>query len=186
LYNDLYEAWKRERENPEVQPLPKDFCKKLAEYMSKTRKESRMLDGKTIRAKLLMHETKNAQKMVKELLSLRREKTVRKTLAGETLPVESLTGEEEKLAKEVSPSLESFHTLLRDILGGRTPQVGTRGKPKKRVLRFIKDIPAIIGADMKTYGPFKPEDVASVPHENARILVKQGVAVEVEVNLQSS
>jgi DNA replication initiation complex subunit (GINS family) len=33
---------------------------------------------------------------------------------------------------------------------------------------------------MKTYGPFKPEDVASLPQENAKILVKQGVAVEVE------
>ncbi|MFB0514796.1 MAG: hypothetical protein ACETVQ_04380 [Candidatus Bathyarchaeia archaeon] len=48
------------------------------------------------------------------------------------------------------------------------------------ILRFIQEIPAIIGADMKTYGPFKPEDIASLPIENARILIKQGVAVEVE------
>jgi DNA replication initiation complex subunit (GINS family) len=35
---------------------------------------------------------------------------------------------------------------------------------------------------MKTYGPFKTEDVASLPVENARILVKQNLAEKVEIN----
>ena len=46
----------------------------------------------------------------------------------------------------------------------------------------MKAVPSIIGADMKTYGPFLVEDVASVPVENAKILVKQGLAVLVEVS----
>lgn len=142
-----------------------------------------MLDGKTIKAKLLAHESRNAQKMIRELILMRHEKTVKKTLAGETLPMEYLIQEEEKIVKEISPFSESFQTLLKDILGGRSPLIESKEKPKKRVLRFVKEIPAIIGADMKTYGPFKPEDIASLPQENAKILVKQGVAVEVEVKL---
>ena len=35
---------------------------------------------------------------------------------------------------------------------------------------------------MKPYGPFKVEDVASLPANNAKILVKQGLAVLVEVS----
>jgi DNA replication factor GINS len=55
--------------------------------------------------------------------------------------------------------------------------------PQRRVtLRFLKPVPAIIGSDMKTYGPFMAEDVASVPVENARILTKQGFAENVEVS----
>ncbi|MGB9779090.1 MAG: hypothetical protein ACPLW8_06745, partial [Candidatus Bathyarchaeales archaeon] len=50
------------------------------------------------------------------------------------------------------------------------------------VLRFLKDVPAIIGSDMKPYGPFKNEDIASLPVENAKILVKQGLAQKVEVS----
>ena len=53
---------------------------------------------------------------------------------------------------------------------------------KRVTLRFVKNIPAIIGADMKTYGPFIVEDVASLPVENAKMLVKQGLAVLVEVS----
>jgi DNA replication initiation complex subunit (GINS family) len=33
---------------------------------------------------------------------------------------------------------------------------------------------------MKTYGPFKAEDIASLPVENAKILIKQGLAERVE------
>ena len=35
---------------------------------------------------------------------------------------------------------------------------------------------------MKTYGPYVAEDVASLPAENAKMLVKQGLAVSVEVS----
>jgi DNA replication initiation complex subunit (GINS family) len=35
---------------------------------------------------------------------------------------------------------------------------------------------------MKTYGPFKVEDVASLPIENAKVLIKQGLAEKVEAN----
>ena len=54
--------------------------------------------------------------------------------------------------------------------------------PKRVTVRFSKPIPAIMGADMKSYGPFVAEDVASLPELNAKILVKQGLAVLIEVS----
>jgi DNA replication factor GINS len=49
------------------------------------------------------------------------------------------------------------------------------------LVRFLKDVPAIIGADMKAYGPFKTEDIGTVPTENAVVLLKQGIAARVEL-----
>ncbi len=72
-------------------------------------------------------------------------------------------------------------SLVKSVLNGRSLGAEVAETKKKRVLRFLKEVPAIIGVDMKPYGPFKPEDVASVPAENAKVLVKQGLAVEVEV-----
>ena len=183
MYSELYEAWKKEKDGAELQPLPKDFYVRLAEYMRKIREEGRMLDEKTTRGRLLMHEAENVRKMVKEFVSLRHDKAVSLFSTGEAVHVEGLTKEEEKLANDVSPSFESFQGLLKEIEGGRLPQA-SREKTKRRVLRFLKETPAIIGADMKTYGPFQPQDVASVPAENAKILTKQGIAVEVEVKLE--
>lgn len=149
------------------------------------REESRMLDEKTARARLLMHEAENVRKMLKELILLRHERMAKLVLAGETVQVEGLTRDEEKFLSDVTPLFESFHRLLNDVVNGRFSRA-IREQSKKRVLRFLKETPAIIGADMKTYGPFLPQDVASVPIENARVLIKQGVAVEVEVKLESA
>jgi len=183
VYDELFEAWRKEKESPEVQPLPKDFFSKLAQYVKKLREESRMLDEKTTRARLLLHESKNVKKLSGELIRLRYVKVLRKTIAGESVAKDVLTDEEGKLCMEVASLGESYQNFLKDVLSGRSQSVEVKEKTKKRVLRFLQEIPAIIGADMKTYGPFQPEDVANVPAENARILVKQGLAVEVEVKM---
>jgi len=186
MYDELYEAWRREKENAEVQPLPKDFFVRLARYVKRLREEARMLDEKTTRARLLMHESKNVKKLSEGLIRLRYEKVVRKGMAGETIVKEGLTDEEEKLFRDIASSTESFQNFLKDVLSGRGRSSDVEAEEervKKRVLRFLREIPAIIGADMKTYGPFKPEDLASVPVENARVLVKQGLAVEVEMKI---
>lgn len=50
-------------------------------------------------------------------------------------------------------------------------------KPSELILvRFVQDVPQIIGVDLKTHGPFKAEDIGSLPKENAEALIKQGLA----------
>jgi len=181
-YNELYNAWRREKENAELQALPKNFVAGLADYIKRLREENRMLDSRTTRAKLMKQELENVEKLVKELLQLRYEKILRKTMAGEVVPREVLTDEEEKLHREISPAVEAYRTLIKDVLRGRPPRVEKKEKAETKIMvvRFLQEVPAIIGSDMKTYGPFKPEDIATLPIENARILIKQGLAVEVE------
>ena len=180
MYDKLYEAWKKEKESVEIQKLPRDFYAKLADYMKKIREEIRMLDEKTTKAKLMKRELKNVKNMSKELFQHRQDKVRKKALDGEIVPKEVLTEEEEKLYGEIFPLAESYQSYLKEILQGRLSRIEKEEKPKKMLVRFVQEIPAIVGSDMKTYGPFKPEDIATLPTENARILIKQGVAVEVE------
>ncbi|MFO8019135.1 MAG: hypothetical protein R6U96_10900 [Promethearchaeia archaeon] len=49
------------------------------------------------------------------------------------------------------------------------------------VVRFLKDCPAIIGADLIKYAPFKEEDLASLPEINAKILITEQVAEEIKI-----
>ena len=183
MYEALYKAWKREKEGVEVQALPKDFFVMLAQYVKKLREESRMLDEKTVKARLLLRESRNVERLARELIQLRYDKVVKKAAVGEVVSIEGLTEEEERLCGDMVPSIESYKALLNDVVGGRFPRAEGMAKPKIMVLRFVSEIPAIVGADMKVYGPFRAEDVASLPLENARLLVRQGVAVEVEVKV---
>jgi DNA replication factor GINS len=181
LYDELYEAWKREKENVEIQRVPKDFYRKLAEYVKKIREERRMLDKNTTKAKLLKHEFRNAKNMVGDLIRLRYDKALKKSLTRENVPRDVLTQEEEKLYGEILPLAEAYQGFLKNVLRGRLSYVDREEKKSMVVLRFVQEIPALVGSDMKTYGPFEPEDIATLPAENARILIKQGVALEVEI-----
>jgi len=181
VYDELYEAWRKERENAEIQSLPKDFFVRLAQYVKRLREEGRMLDEKSIRARLLLRESKNVKKLGGELIHLRFEKVLRKVMVGESVVKEGLTDDEEKLFGEMTSSTEAFQDFLKGVLGGRSQSVEAKKRMKKSVLRFLREVPAVVGVDMRTYGPFKQEDIGSVPVENARVFVRQGLAVEVEV-----
>lgn len=180
MYEELLESWRKEKANTELQPLPRDFYANLASYMRRIREESRMLDKKTTRARLMHREFENAKRLIKELLKLRREKILRKIVTGKVLSEDSLTIEEKGLHHGFLPFAESYQGFLKNILRGQAIQVERKDKPKKMLVRFVQEIPAIIGSDMNTYGPYKAEDIATLPHENARILIRQGIAIEVE------
>jgi len=180
MYDNLHEAWRKERENPELQRLKREFYAELADYVKTLREESRMLDKKTVKGKLLEREHKNVEKMIEELIRLRYRKALRKAMAGKTVPKEILTKEEAKLHGEILPLAEAYEAFLEDVLRGRLSGMKREEKSKKMLVRFLQEIPAIVGSDMKTYGPFESEDVATLPVENARALMKQGVVVEVK------
>ncbi len=196
MYGELYEAWRREIENPEVQPLPADFYVRVSEYMQKIKDSLKLLDPKSLRATLLLQEQRNANRMVKEMLTVRYRKILRVVSKGK-ISSDLLTIEEAKICEGFFPFTEAYRTLITNLLGGQalatklqgpenlptvTENVETQQPHKRVAIRFLKPIPAIIGSDMQTYGPFVPEDVASVPVENANILVKQGLAQLIEVS----
>jgi len=56
---------------------------------------------------------------------------------------------------------------------------GVNGEVNSVILRFLKFTPAFVGGDLRTYGPFRREDIATVPCINANGLVLRGVAVQV-------
>ena len=182
MYNQLYEVWKQEVEYSQFVKLPSDFYSGVIEYVKKLKQESRMLDKKTVKANLLKKEMQNTKRMVKELIRARYRKILTKIVTGEETPREVLTVEEEQFYWKISPLVESISKFTSETLYGHESNTNSDLKRKRITMRMVKEIPAIIGADMKTYGPFKAEDVASIPIENARVLAKQNLAENVEIN----
>lgn len=202
MYDQLYEAWRREIEDSTLGGLTPDFYIKIAEYLEHINEnEDKPIDKKNVKNRLLEHEAKNAERMLGELLDLRYRKILKTITKLHKVPVELLTTEEATMCEVFVGFSETYRSFAKNLKQGKqiqmpqiqqTPQeeiptVKVIKKPemhvthKRLTLRFIKNIPAIMGADMKSYGPFQAEDVASLPTLNAQILVKQGLAVLVEV-----
>ena len=182
MYNELYAAWRREIEDASLGGLPPDFYAKIADYLRRIREESGMLDKKSVKVNLLDRETQNVKRMLEELLWARYKKIVKTITQNQTLPSELLTVEEAKMCESFVTFSGDYRKFAEGLMQGQAAKVEAEVSHKRMTLRFAKSTPAIIGLDMKTYGPFKAEDVASLPVENAKMLVKQGLAVLVEVS----
>jgi DNA replication factor GINS len=101
---------------------------------------------------------------------------------GEDIVQETMTSEEKAICSKVLTSSEAVHSLAKEVVRGETMKTKIEVEHKRTVLRFLREVPAIIGSDMKTYGPFKVEDIATMPAENAKILAKQKLAEKLETD----
>jgi DNA replication factor GINS len=194
MYNELYSAWQREIDDPTLGGLPLDFYTKISQYLKHIKEEDKVLDKKSVKTSLLEHESVNVERMLKELLGSRYRKIIKTVTKTQKLPTELLTVEEARMCETFADFTKSYHKFADELMQGqltvepirvvvKTETYAVAPQPHKRsTIRFLKNIPAIMGADMKSYGPFIAEDVASLPPQNAQILVKQGLAVLVEVS----
>ena len=183
-YSRLVEAWRKERKSTDLQALPDNFFGEMTEYLSKSREENRMLDKTSLKGQIAEKELVNAERLLSELSSKRLRKIVEAELDKIAIASSSLTQVERSFLSDLRSLMSGHEEKLKDILMGRVPQVDAKLPQKAglKVVRFIQAVPAIMGIDMKTYGPFKPEDVVSLPVENAENLIRRGIAKEVEIS----
>lgn len=181
-YDELYKAWRQEKEEGDLKPLSKDFYGQVQLYINNLLGEIDALDKKSVKWRLLNKEVNNAKKMVKDLTTIRNKKVLETTFRGATVQSDAYTSEEEQIYAKMVPLSEEIKKLIRSVNENYVSQQKKKQKHKteKILVRFLQAIPSIVGMNMKTYGPFQAEDVASLPKENAEIFIKRGVAVKME------
>lgn len=165
-YSKLRELQRSETANAELCRLEEDFYFRLREFLA-TRKEA-ALSGNDL---LSIKEYENVKKIAGSLVEKRMEKIVLAALRGKG-EVAGLTSEEEeflsRLASTIKENQEKMHGLLEE-----GPE-GADGNIKK--IKLLKDITPYKGLDNRTYGPFKSGEVAEVPVEEAKFLLREGTA----------
>jgi DNA replication factor GINS len=179
LYNELYKAWKSEKTTEKAQPLASDFYQRVQAHLSSLEEETSALEAHTLQGRLAMREKEVVTRLLQELKETRLQKLVNITKNHGNVDTTALTEEERSLVRGIGDSMQTFEQ-------GRDKSFGTSGaiheeRVELSVVRFLQDIPEIVGTDLKIYGPYKKEDVGSLPNQNAQALVKQGAAKEIEV-----
>ena len=178
----FYEAWRKEKENSELQRLDKDFYVQLSEHVRTHIEALQMLDENSLGARLATEENIRIAKLFKDLIWTRQRKIFESAFKEIRLSSDRLTSEEEVIYSDLLLTLEKTKIIENNTLRGREPTIKkTVEKSKKTLLiRFLQAIPAIVGPNTKVYGPFKVEDVAALPFENAENLIKRGIALKVD------
>ena len=175
MYSELYKAWKSEITTDETQPLPDDFYQRAEAYLDGA-DQNPSGDEHTAKGRLLLKEKEVVKRLLRELKEARLRKLLASAQIGKEINTANLTQEERNLAKDFGSSLQAFNQ------GKYEPRPSASEETVElSVLRFLQDIPEIVGTDLKIYGPYKKEDVGSLPSQNAIALIKQGAAKEIEV-----
>lgn len=100
-----------------------------------------------------------------------------------TNEIHSLTPEEKHVAQSLEHYNKRLTRMIQALEHGQTAilEMFKQFVIKESVVtvRFLQPTRPIIGTDLAKYGPFETEDVTVIPIENARPMIQQGTAAEV-------
>jgi len=179
VYSDLYNAWKSEISTREPQSLPTDFYKKTETYLAGLKHETEAIDAHSVKGRLTFKEKEVGDRLLRELKEIRIRKLIELAQNDEMINETNLTEEEKGFVEDFNKSLENLNHAKAELTPVQPAPV--EEKVELSFVRFLQDIPEIVGTDLRIYGPYRKEDVGSLPSHNAQALVKQGAAKEIEV-----
>ena len=168
MLDEVIELLEEELSREALCEVPEDLLVRVREYVERLRE--------------LAH-----QNLVQEKLAEREEELLRQALAA---LIEARVRKLLKVASSDGGALQHLlayeYQLMGELFSAAAPRKQlqreeVKGVGGRVVIRFISEVPAIVGTDLRAYGPFKQEDVASIPLENAQVLIERGVAIPVSV-----
>ena len=171
----LYRMSLSEIENSEIQQINSEFYKTLSQFIGKLRTE----EYSGIEAKIKDDLVEKTSLLTQLIMKFRLEKA--------TIGI-SKTGliDEEKFVIELSDEMEERNEMiLSSTLNGKTKvleSISKKNKIRPISVRFLKDVEGFLGADSEKYGSFKPEDIATIPNENAQELITKNLAVKIHID----
>ena len=172
--NSLHHLVLRETENDTILEIDPSFYRNLSEFIGNLRKQE--FDGVESKIKDTMIE------MATELTSLLIQIRLDKITKSSDIQFGNLLDEEKFILDSHEEQSERIEMILSATINGKSKfleSLSQNHKTKKVVIRFLKEVDELVGADLEKYGPFKTEDIATIPYENAQALISKNIATKV-------
>lgn len=177
---DIYKLLKKEAETPSLQAIDLDTFQKIAASLSNLKGHSyEDVEESKIRDRMLDLIANSARLLIET-----RQHKIHRHAGNEPLDYSKLTDEEKYILDGERESGKRVSEVMAATINGRAKvleSISARVRARQIVVRFLKPMEQFIGVDMGKYGPFQPEDVATLPFENARSMIEHDMAVEVRI-----
>ena len=174
--NSLHHTVLRETESDSLLEVDPNFYRNLADFIGNLHKQE--FDGVEKKIKDTMVE------MVIELVTLFIEIRLEKIFDSPNIEIGELLDEEKFILDSKEDQRERTEMILSATINGKSKfleSLAQNHKTRKIVIRFLKQVDEIVGADLEKYGPFETEDIATIPYENAQALIAQNAATKVHL-----
>jgi DNA replication factor GINS len=155
--------------------LPSDFYTRVCQYTHRLKRSAGSGNSEAT-VRLIFRQTVMIESMTKQLLGLRAKKATAGNAFMQLLP------EERYVCLAQQSFQRRFEAFIEALSTGKPSFIEFAHRSesaRNMVVRFVRHTNELVGIDLKRYGPFEENDVASIPAANAAILVAGGDAVEV-------
>ena len=172
--NKLHHVVLRETESDSIQEINPDFYRNLSNFIGDLKKQE--FDGIENKIKEVIIDT--ATELTSLLINIRLDKISK----SDNMNFKNLLDEEKFILDAEEEQRERTEMILSATINGKSKfleSISKNHKTKIIVVRFLQEIDEIIGADLEKYGPFKTEDIATIPYENAQALIAKNVATKI-------
>ena len=172
--SELQHVVLRETEIDSIQEIDPTFYRELSDFIGNLKKQE--FDG--IENKLKDTLLQMATELTALLINIRLEKISKL----DKLEFENLLDEEKFILDSEEEQRERTEMILTATINGKSKfleSLSQNHKTKTVVVRFLQEVDEIVGADLERYGPFKTEDIATIPYENAQALISKNIATKV-------
>ena len=172
--NSLHHTVLRETEDDSLLEIDPNFYRNLSDFIGNLRKQE--FDGVENKIKNTLIE------MTTELTSLLLKIRLNKISKSTNFEIGHLLDEEKFILDSQDEQRERTEMILSATINGKSKfleSLAQNHKTKKVVIRFLSEVDEIVGADLEKYGPFKTEDIATIPYENAQALIAKNIATKV-------
>lgn len=172
-FSDIYEAMRKEKYSEELQSLPANFLKDVAEYFKEKKdflsKETDSFSEMSLKNKKKLE---NAMSSFRELVGIRKKKILSLAFVSAEVGIskkdfENLLGFEKDLFEGIVRGLELAEISLNNEMSGAGSEL-----VKQKLVRFLEDVPEFLGFEGENIGPFKKTDIANLDREIVEILAK--------------
>jgi DNA replication factor GINS len=155
--------------------LPGDFYSRISIYSQKLRRSAGS-SASEVANRLIAKQGRMIDSMARQLLTIRLSKATQQHASLQLLP------EERYVCSAQQRFQRRFETFVEAVSVGQPSfiEFAHKSEGERSIsVRFTRHIDELVGLDLRRYGPFEAEDVASLPAANADILIACGDAVEI-------
>ena len=171
----LYQVTLREITNNDLQEIDPDFYTYISNFIGKLRGEN--YDGAESKI------NNNLIGLITELATLVLRIRIEK-IKDSSVNTKKLLDIEEFILTSEDETKEREEMILSGILNGKSKlleSIAQKTKTQLVSVRILKEVEQMIGSDSENYGPFKPEDIVTIPLENAQRLITENLAVKIRI-----
>jgi len=172
--NSLHNTVLQETEDDSLLEIDQNYYRNISDFIGNLRKQ----EFDSVENKIKDSMIEMATELASLLINIRLDKISKL----DDIDIGNLLDEEKFILDSQEDQQERKEMILSATINGKSKfleSLAQNHKTKKIVVRFLNEVDEIVGADLEKYGPFKTEDIATIPYENAQALIAKNIVTKV-------